>query len=75
MFRETVCQISSGRFSKGIVMALTNSIFYPIKAHIHGLFSFFLLLVVDNAIISGVVSLHGCGRLEVDHFFMGDSYW
>ena len=63
MFGEIIDQISCSRFTKDVIMALDNSILYPIKSHINVFCAFLCHPIVDDSIHGGVVHLHGRGRL------------
>ena len=65
-------------FARGPVdfeLALANSVLDPVEAHVDGFGSLLLDGAVCEAHCSGVVHLHGCGRLRVSEFNQGSANW
>jgi hypothetical protein len=68
MFYELICQFLVARPPIYIKLALFNSVFDPIKSHVHGFCAFLSYCAIDVSCGGGIVSFHWCGGLFVPQF-------
>jgi hypothetical protein len=61
MFCEIICQILISRAPVHVKLALFHSVFYPIKAHVHGFCAFLFYGTVAVPCGSGIIRFHWCG--------------
>ena len=60
MFGQIIPQVCHGSFPEDIKTVSFDLILNPIKAHIHGFWSFLAHFIVYNAVCGGIFSFYGC---------------